>query len=370
MSSIKDSIDYIFDTLSEAGGGSPTRAKMKPATPAIEEIECFKRLRFKAGESINLINGITFVHFQEHKKEDGGIDTIIDYFAVKNLLPTEFQDDLFEDYFSLCDFSESFFVFLCPVLEMKIKEGTSAQVISNDLLFQQDDPLYKGHYIPELVNYFEPVTILRLDDVSTNFHNSVLSCSYYVVSSCRKLITLPLAIETVDKLKSLFVKDVKIPKDNVFLSLTSSHLKHCFLELYRCIEWLYVIPRSRRLKGAIDYTKPAYELAIHCIDELSWKRKEEDSLAKIISDLLMTYEDVSFKLVGCALFKDVRLNSESIARHLYSFRNQFVHQFEARKEKSVINEDLVDAIDLISDLIIHAYELYDTDIISWRDEQA
>ncbi|WP_213063948.1 hypothetical protein, partial [Escherichia coli] len=109
---------------------------------------------------------------------------------------------------------------------------------------------------------------------------------YYILTSCETFVTLPLSKATVDKLKNLFVCNEKIPQDNIFLSLTSSHLKHCYLELYRCIEWLYVIPRSRRLKGVIQFPRPAYELALHCIDELSWRRKEEDSLAKIVSDVL------------------------------------------------------------------------------------
>ena len=370
MASIRDSIDYIFDTLCNAGGGSPTRHEMRPAKSSDEELQCFKRLKFKSEDIVTLFNGNTFYHFQEHKEETEGKVAIIDYFAVKNIYPSEFKRELFEEYFSLYDVTESFFVFLCQILKLKVKEDISPQTISNNLLFQQDDRLYDGHSIPELIDYFEPITIFCLDDLATDFNKSFLSSAYYLVSSCEKNITLPLASETIEKLRSLFVKDVKIPKDNLFLSLTSSHLKHCFLELYRCIEWLYVIPRSRRLKGAIQYSKPAYELAIHCIDELSWRRKEEDSLSRIIFDVLQNYEMVSFKLTSCALFKNISIDSENVAKHLYSFRNQFVHQFEARKEKDVVNEDLIEAIDLIADFIIHAYQLYDADIIAWRDEQA
>jgi len=369
MSSIRDSIDYIFDTLCNAGGGSNTRHKMRPAVPSKEELECFKRLRFKSEDTVTLFNGNAIYHFQEHVKETEGIITVKDYFAVKNTFPAEFKEELYQDYFSVCDVTESFFVFLCNELKLKIRESVFPQDILNNILFQQDDALYQGHFIPELIDYFEPVTIFRLDDLSTNFKSSFLSSAYYLMSSRENVITLPLADETVDKLRALFVKKVKIPKDNVFLSITSSHLKHCFLELYRCIEWLYVIPRSRRLKGVIQYSKPAYELAIHCIDELSWRRKEEDSLSRIINDVLKNYEAVSFKLIGCALFKDVIIDSANVAKHLYSFRNQFVHQFEARKEKNVIDEHFIEAIDLIADFILHAYDLYDVDIISWRDEQ-
>jgi hypothetical protein len=369
MSSIRDSIDYIFDTLCVAGGGSKTRHKMKPAKPSSDEIECFKRLRFKAEDMFTLLNGNAFYHFQEHEEDAGGRITVIDYFAVKNIFPSEFNKEMFEEYFSVCDVTESFFVFLCPSLKLKIREDVLPQEISNNILFQQDDALYQGHYIPELIDYFEPLTIFRLDDLSADFNRSFLSSAYYLLSSCQDVITLPLASETIDKLRALFIKKVKIPKDNVFLSLTSSHLKHCFLELYRCIEWLYVIPRSRRLKGVIQYSRPAYELAVHCIDELSWRRKEEDSLSRIVTDVLQNYEDVSFKLVGCGLFNGVNIDSEGIAKHLYSFRNQFVHQFEARKEKDVLNEHLIEVIDLIADFIIHAYDLYDVDIIPWRDEQ-
>ncbi len=370
MASIRDSINYIFDTLCYAGGGTSTRDKMEPAEPDASEFDLFKRLKPKTGEIITLFNGVTFLHFQDVNRDVGGNIMVSDYYAVKNISSSDFQIELFEEYFSLCDVTEAFFVFLCPLLKLKVKDDISSQKISNDLLFQQDDPLYGGHSIEELISYFEPVTIFRLDDLSTNLSNSFMSCTYFLMSSCNMLITLPLADETISKLRSIFIKDIKIPKDNVFLSLTSSHLKHCFLELYRCIEWLYVIPRARRLKGAIAYQKPAFELAVHCIDELSWRRKEEDSLAKIISDTLFEYERVCLNLAGCSLFKNIDLDSASIAKHLYSFRNQFVHQFEYHKEKEYLSEDLVQAVDFIADLILHAYDLYDVDIIAWRDERA
>ncbi|WP_437410793.1 HEPN domain-containing protein [Serratia marcescens] len=367
MASIKDSIDYIFDTLCESGGGSASRSKMKPAPPPREEFECFKRLRFTKSESVSILNGITVIHFQENITELDGSVRLIDYFAIKNILPSEFKSELCDTYFSLVDLSESFFVFLCPILNLRVKKDISSDFISDELLFQQNDPLYPGHNLNELINYFEPVTIFRLEDLSTNFDKSFRSCAYYIVSSCERLITLPLAEVTISKLKGLFVANEKMPKDNIYLSLTSSHLKHCFLELYRCIEWLYVIPRSRKLKGAIEYSKPAYELAVHCVDNLSWRRKEEDSLSKLISDILKHNESVSFKLLGCNFFKDIPPDVDNIAKHLYSFRNQFVHQFASVKEKDVSEEDLVDAIDLISDIIIHAYALYDVDIVVWAE---
>ncbi|EPD8016487.1 hypothetical protein ACSD5U_004834, partial [Escherichia coli] len=293
-------------------------------------------------------------------------EIIIDYFAVKNIASSEFQSELYNNYFSIYDLTESFFVFLCPILNLKVKDDISSQTISNDLLFQQEDPLYIGHNISELINYFESITIFRLEDLSTNFNNSFLSCAYYILTSCETFVTLPLSKATVDKLKNLFVCNEKIPQDNIFLSLTSSHLKHCYLELYRCIEWLYVIPRSRRLKGVIQFPRPAYELALHCIDELSWRRKEEDSLAKIVSDVLKKNETLSFKLLGCKMFSEENLNFNNVAKHLYAIRNQFVHQLEAKREKVVSDDDIIDAIEIIADIVISAYELYDADIIEWQ----
>lgn len=367
MASIRQNINYIFDTLCNAGDNPDARKNIKPATPLCSEINFFKRLKFRQGEYINFFNGLMFIHFQEVEKTSSGEEVITDYYAVKGLNTSEFQSEIFESFFSIHDITEATFLFLSPLLKLKIKEGMSSTELTYDLLYQQDDKIYEGHSLTELISYFEPISIFRLEDISTKFNESYQSCAYYILSSCEKLITLPLTTITVEKLKRLFIVNAKIPKDNIFLSLTSSHLKHCFLELYRCIEWLYVIPRSRKLKGAIEYSKPAYELAIHCIDELSWRRKEEDSLAKIIADILKTNEELSFKLLGCKLFREIPPDSESIAKHLYSFRNQFVHQFEAKKEKSVILEDLAEAVDLISDIIIHAYELYDSDIIAWQE---
>ncbi|MFK3626245.1 hypothetical protein, partial [Escherichia coli] len=143
--------------------------------------------------------------------------------------------------------------------------------------------------------------------------------------------------------------------------------KGCRRQRQWCIrDRLYVIPRSRRLKGVIQFPRPAYELALHCIDELSWRRKEEDSLAKIVSDVLKKNETLSFKLLGCKMFSEENLNFDNVAKHLYAIRNQFVHQLEAKREKVVSDDDIIDAIEIIADIVISAYELYDADIIEWQ----
>ncbi|MBM7291203.1 hypothetical protein JTY81_20145, partial [Citrobacter freundii] len=129
---------------------------------------------------------------------------------------------------------------------------------------------------------------------------------------------------------------------------------------------LYVIPRVRKLKQVINYSEPAYTLATHCTNELSWRRKEEDSLARLIEDIIIHDELIKLKMMYSEFFRDIECNSLAFAKHLYSFRNQFVHQFEFEKEKKFESTTLVDAIDILTDLISSVYAHYDQDIVCWK----
>ena len=361
MANIRENIDYIFDSLCDIGGIPKTRNKMRPVTATREDLEHFNSIKIIKENVKTLLHDITICHFIEKKD---GVDS--NFVAIKNINHS-LVSGLFENsLFSPVEFSDVYFVYFCQLLNLKVHFRYSASEIDQYLLHQQDDSAYKGHLLSELSDYFEPFCIIKLEDYSLGLLEDVNLLYYYILTEYSRAITLPLHEETIEKMRSFFICYNKIPKDNIFLSLTSSHLKHCFLELYRCIEWLYVIPRARNLKYLINYSEPAYTLATHCTNELSWRGKEEDSLSRLINDIILHDENISFKMSYSEFFRDVECSASSFAKHLYSFRNQFVHQFEYNKEKKFEFAMLVDAIDILTDLISSVYTHYDQDIINWK----
>ncbi|MEG5662882.1 hypothetical protein UXP16_17355 [Enterobacter bugandensis] len=361
MANIRDNINYIFDSLCEIGGFPTTRDIMRPQNASRDQIQWFSKIKCNAANVKTLLHDITICAFKE---SHNGIDS--HYFAIKNMNHTFLQDLFDSTLFSPVVMDDVYFVYFCKLLNLKVDIRYTSAEIDEYLLHQQDDSEYDGHSLSELKDYFEGFCIIKVEDLSLELINDINVCYYYILTSYKRAITLPLHEYTVDKMRDFFICNNKIPKDNIFLSLTSSHLKHCFLELYRCIEWLYVIPRVRKLKHIINYPEPAYTLATHCTNELSWRRKEEDSLARLIEDIIVNDDLINLKMSYSEFFRDVECNSLAFAKHLYSFRNQFVHQFEFEKEKKFESTMLVDAIDILTDLISSVYAYYDQDIVCWK----
>ncbi len=84
------------------------------------------------------------------------------------------------------------------------------------------------------------------------------------------------------------------------------------------------------LKSNINYQKTTLTLARKCVENLSWRRKEEDSLVQLINAL---DESVIQKtgILDVDHFKEFKGQDDlrnKIATKLYKIRNQLVHQIE------------------------------------------
>ncbi|MNF89680.1 hypothetical protein D3C84_722130 [compost metagenome] len=149
--------------------------------------------------------------------------------------------------------------------------------------------------------------------------------------------------------------------------MTSTHYKHAFLELYRCIESVYTLPRALSLKSKTGLTIAGHLVAKICIEELGWRRKEEDSLFRVLSLMPISY------LQPLALSRLPHNNSadwdftvpeaegkgiESLAKFIYKLRNQMVHQFDAENEITISNDDWSILIELLIAIINYIFVQY------------
>lgn len=166
-----------------------------------------------------------------------------------------------------------------------------------------------------------------------------------------------LAEDTLESLRRLISQDKSwIHKSNILDAMTASHLRHAFLEVYRCLEFAFVLPRAKELIQGISsiggsVTENPIDFARRCADTLGWRRIERDSIESIFRAL--TNQDYSsFFAVVCACsvtapsvvppaHDSEKLNSavSSVAQSYYNARNQVAHQFWPNQMKDMNDED-------------------------------
>ena len=170
--------------------------------------------------------------------------------------------------------------------------------------------------------------------------------------------------------------------DNARTAVASTHFKHCFIEFYRCLEWLYSLPRAISVKLELGLTEPATKLARTFSKELGWRRTEKDSLTLLLRDAEIHLYP-SLQLAECLLTtpepqpipnageptgagtefdkKYIKWKSElrnAVASRLYQIRNQFVHQLEQDNVEEISKESEPQLIHLLCWLCVKLYREY------------
>lgn len=132
---------------------------------------------------------------------------------------------------------------------------------------------------------------------------------------------------------------------NLFDAISSPISKHAFLEVYRMLEFIFVLPRAKALilqlqqSSGLSADVKVLEFARSCYKQLGWKRIERDSVEKLFQEhAVNNIADFKRLASDCGPFKNIvaptgndpdeqRRFVANVAEIYYSLRNQVVHQF-------------------------------------------
>lgn len=355
-----DYVRYVFDTLSEGISiQSLIDAKISPPNKEVAPALFEQFLRLRVSEPEYLINNI---RLHEITYESTKYIAFTNLFVSEGALPVLKSEGILK-----VDANSA--LLLASLKDMSVRRISSVnlQELEQNILSQQEDLAeYKGHDLDELLDFFEPIVFFEISPDSIYSSRLVNEVAYYVASYSRELINPKLEPFLVE-FRSLLSHDGSFMKQNIFWSMTSTHYKHAFLELYRCVESVYTLPRALSLKSKTGLTLAGHLVAKICIEELGWRRKEEDSLFRVLSLMPVS------RLQPLALSRLPYVNSadwdfilpeanskgvESLAKFIYKLRNQMVHQFDAENETAITNDDWPVLIDLLISVIDYIFVQY------------
>ncbi|MBJ2099300.1 hypothetical protein JFR28_06990 [Serratia ureilytica] len=259
-------------------------------------------------------------------------------------------------------------IFLCLFKDIDIKVIMPPGEIEQNILSQQESPEYDGVELDDLLPAVESISLFEIEPNSAFFDKDYPVLGYYLYSMIEKLIHLPIHAH-LPFVKRVLLTNSKVPKENIFFFMTSNHWKHAFLELYRCVEGIYSIPRALELKRALGLTESASKIAKHCNSELGWRRREEDSLIRLMKnfstlELINSRIDKVTFLQGAQNFAVEEKHAstcELVASKLYRLRNQLVHQ-GVEDAVTVVEDDWPTIIGFVLLMIDKIFIAYDAEI--------
>jgi hypothetical protein len=250
------------------------------------------------------------------------------------------------------DVQNSFLMFLRAheLLSFDERKRANAEM---EVAAAPDDPAYEATSFHDLLPYYERFELYEVDELSVLRDRSIFWMSYIVAAYWSNSRPRYLTNDALAELLVLYDEARwHFPIDNARTAVVASHFKHCFIELYRCLEWLYALPRAIAVKRKLNLSEKATMLARTFRSELGWRRTELDSLRLLLRDAQVhgySLADLNRCLVSALpprpdpgqvadLQEQAKLATKAaewdqdlinaVADRLYKVRNQFVHQIE------------------------------------------
>ena len=206
-------------------------------------------------------------------------------------------------------------------------------------------PDYNGHDLNVIMQLFPKLACFSVSQDSVISGDIDRMTGSY---AARSYTSGPLNLypDTREAIANLFESgNDHIPFNLILQGLMSFSWSYFFLELYRCLEQLYPVPRLKSLSEEFTLQRSLKDLALAMERLLSWRPKEDESLEKIIRMCEISSIENSIRAFSCDISEASFNKTDVLSRSIYRLRNNLVHfraskehvDFDDRKWNSIIN---------------------------------
>lgn len=251
-------------------------------------------------------------------------------------------------------------LFTLSVVEAKIhprKTVTASQIKDAlDDAFRVEGGDYAGHDLAQIAPFFPDLVVYRVT-TPLEYHDIIERVLGSIL--VRTSLDGPILLESDTVKKFILVFEAGsplIPYRNLIQGILSISWDYLFVEIYRCVEQLYSLPRIERLKKEMPCSSSIREMAKLLEDYLSWYPKEEEALQALVR--LCTEHTVTVICTGLDGGDGETHDSRSCAaaRELYKLRNRIVHYRPAHDNIEKPEADWNIVIRGMLEIIAHLYE--------------
>lgn len=196
-------------------------------------------------------------------------------------------------------------------------------------------PGYSGHSLASVSEYFPEVRVYKIDKTNTPFSVELYRLLGLYIC-CLKSTTLPFTSEVIDAYKRAFLEgNAEAPFEYIQMSMMSTHYRHAFLEIYRCLEFKLPLSYSESLRKELTTNLPAIQIYQKLQDVLGWEPRFGTGLQFMFQKLSPSLQSRIATLHKSCCGPEVNNHSD----WLYDIRNTSVH---LRPNQAVlINSDTV-----------------------------
>lgn len=182
-----------------------------------------------------------------------------------------------------------------------------------------------------------------------------------------------LSFHSLEIIREIFLQEKEhLIEVNLFYAMSTSVLRHAFLEIYRTLEFVFVLPRANALLNQLrgsgaTLNVNVIDFAKQCYKELGWKRVERDSIERLFREYAQVDRGAFQTLTSyCHPFSSINVVvnmtaeeaaplARSVAEKYYALRNQVAHQFWPDEMTQCSDKDWQALIEFTLGCISHFY---------------
>jgi hypothetical protein len=201
---------------------------------------------------------------------------------------------------------------------------------------------YEGHDLNAIADLFPPIIFVEAD-VNYAYTSNIDRVLGAMVAVTYLDGPIALTEETLNAVRSLFTTGPSsIPFEIVLQGILSISWAGLYVELYRCVEQLYPVPRLSNLVTRWGSAHSLNTLAELLRDSLGWRPREDEALIKLITECPQQVANDLVTSFGVNV-DETSVPAEVAGRRVYAMRNGLVH-FRGNKEVEQPNDESWNAI--------------------------
>lgn len=234
--------------------------------------------------------------------------------------------------------------------------GTAAEIRDISEGISKSHPPYGGHDLDLIIPLFPKIRYFKLDEE----FNYLSQLDRIIGTYCAKSLSstsMGISDRVCKKFSDLFESGAdQIPFFILLRGMLSESHQILFLDLYRCVEQLYSIPRVSELTRVLGLAKSIHEIARILEETISWRPKEDEALAALFSEVDVKVCDLIRASFGDReKVEDGKKSAERAAKRVYRLRNASVHFRPAMQGDDVSSVDWDLLIDAMLSVVGHLY---------------
>ncbi len=239
-------------------------------------------------------------------------------------------------------------------LKVSIIRKANPYEIANEIFYEPQQSLTRYEF-GQVFKFFEPIIVYQLNDSSpftsqdeSQYETNLIKLSGTYIIKNHQITSLDLSNQTINKFEQIFFAGAEnIPYENLVLSLLSTSWQYYFLDLYRCIERIFFIPKLTELHENLNIQDTLIKFSADIEEYLGWRPKENEAINELIDnspeDIILILEEIKQYLGMTSTGKCGEL--------IYKIRNSIVH-FRPANQQLTLDDQHWDKLMRASLLII------------------